>query len=237
MIRLLAGAPAQAQAIGEAVLVDARSIENPLIEAAALANLGNAERELGAYGAALAHMSAAIAIRESLGLRATFEELGDFALAQSASGGASAARNTADDIMRRAPGSADNTVWPHCCFWSAAYVYRACGDATRTRRCLRHCGTFANSRRRSSMSSAPPSRGWRPYARSRRQFGRIAGRKAPRRRPQTRRAELEGPRTRRPIISARSVTIAFVWPASAKIARHLTRYCSCKRFVVPRKGR
>jgi DNA-binding SARP family transcriptional activator/tetratricopeptide (TPR) repeat protein len=138
MIRLLSGAPAEAQSIGLHALADARAIENPLIEAAALANLGNAERELGQFAEALEHMHAAIGIRRRLGLPATFEELGDLALAQLASGDRVAGRGTADDIMRRAPESNENTVWPHYCFWAAACVYRACSDEAGAARALEH---------------------------------------------------------------------------------------------------
>ncbi len=128
MIQMLAGSIAAARSTGMRAVAEARAIANPLIEAAALANLGNAERELGNTRDALSHMRAAIAIRHRLGLRATFEELADLALAELASGDLDASRKTADDILRRAPGSDENTVWPHYCYWAAARVYRACGD-------------------------------------------------------------------------------------------------------------
>jgi len=136
MIQTLAGSPALAQKTGLAAVIDARAIENPLIEAAALANLGNAERELGNVTIALEHMRAAIAIRRRLGLNATFEELGDLALAELASGDLAASCATADDIMQRAPATDENTVWPHHCFWAAACVYNACGDERRAQDAL-----------------------------------------------------------------------------------------------------
>jgi len=131
MIRLLLGDPADARTVGRRALADARAIENPLIEAAALANLGNAERELGEIDAALEHMHAAIAIRNRLGLQATFEELGDLALTQLASGDLAASRATADDIVARASTSDENTVWPHYCYWAAARIYHAIGENAR----------------------------------------------------------------------------------------------------------
>jgi DNA-binding SARP family transcriptional activator len=136
MIRLLLGDPRDARAIGLQALADARAIENPLIEAAALANLGNAERELGETGDALTHMHAAIAIRTRLGLHATFEELGDLALTQLAAGDLEASRATADDIVARAPTSHDNTVWPHYCYWAAARIYHALEDTARAQSAL-----------------------------------------------------------------------------------------------------
>ncbi len=136
MIRLLLGDAVDARAIGLRALADARSIANPLIEAAALANLGNAERELGEIAKALEHMHAAIAIRHRLGLSATFEELGDLALTQLASGDLEASRSTADDIMARAPKSGDNTVWPHSCYWAAARIYHAIEETAHARNAL-----------------------------------------------------------------------------------------------------
>ena len=126
MVRLLQQAPDEAKALGERALRAAREIANSVIEAAALANLGNAERELGELEAALAHMHEAIAIREQLGRSATFEELGDLALAQLKAADPQA-RQTADDIVRSADASGENTVWPHYCFWAAARVYHAQG--------------------------------------------------------------------------------------------------------------
>jgi DNA-binding SARP family transcriptional activator len=136
MIRLLLGDPHDARAIGLHAIADARAIENPLIEAAALANLGNAERELGETGAALEHMHAAIAIRHRLGLTATFEELGDLALTQLAAGDLEASRATADDIIARAPSSDDNTVWPHYCYWAAARIYLALEERAQAKSAL-----------------------------------------------------------------------------------------------------
>jgi tetratricopeptide (TPR) repeat protein len=136
IIRLHAGDPDEARSIALQALADARAIENPLIEAAVLANLGNAERELREFDAALDHMHAAIDIRHRLGLQATFEELSDLALAQFLSGDRDAGRATADDIMLRAPASTENTVWPHYCFWTAACIYHGGGDGARAKTAL-----------------------------------------------------------------------------------------------------
>lgn len=127
MVRLLQQAPGEAGELASRALEASRKIANSVIEAAALANLGNAERELGQLESALAHMKDAIAIRERLGRPATFEELADLALAQ-LKAGEPAALQTADDIMQRADASGENTVWPHYCFWAAARVYHHAGD-------------------------------------------------------------------------------------------------------------
>ncbi|MBV9972054.1 MAG: tetratricopeptide repeat protein, partial [Candidatus Eremiobacteraeota bacterium] len=95
MVRLLQQAATEAKGLGVDALHAARQIANAAIEAAALSNLGNAERELGELDAALGHMHEAIAIRKRLGRSATFEELADLALAQ-LKAGQGAARETAD---------------------------------------------------------------------------------------------------------------------------------------------
>ncbi len=56
MVRLLQQAPSEAKDLGVRALDASRKIANSVIEAAALANLGNAERELGDVDAALEHM-------------------------------------------------------------------------------------------------------------------------------------------------------------------------------------
>jgi DNA-binding SARP family transcriptional activator/tetratricopeptide (TPR) repeat protein len=129
VIALVRGNAGAAKRFAEMALAGADEIGNHLIRAAALANLGNAERELGESDEALAHMREAIAIRERIGRPATFEELGDLALAQLAAADLAGARATAGDIVRRLPDSDENTVWPHACVWAAAQVFRACGEA------------------------------------------------------------------------------------------------------------
>jgi len=136
MVRLLQGDVDEAEALGSQALQWAREIGNKIIEAGALSNLGNAERELGKLEAALGHMREAIAIRKQLGRSATFEELADLALAQLKAGDA-AAVTTADDIVARADRSGENTVWPHYCFLAAARVYHWKGDAAKAARAMR----------------------------------------------------------------------------------------------------
>jgi DNA-binding SARP family transcriptional activator/energy-coupling factor transporter ATP-binding protein EcfA2 len=136
VVALQRGEPEEAKRFAELALADARELGLHLIEAAALSNLGNAERELGESAAALGHMQEAIAIRHRLGRPATFEELGDLALAQLEAGDLAAARVTADEVIARLPESPENTVWPHHCLWAAARVYRACGSEREARAAL-----------------------------------------------------------------------------------------------------
>jgi predicted ATPase len=127
LIRLLQGDAQEARALAEAAVDGARAVENEFIAAGALANLGNAERELGLRDDAIAHMHEAIAIRERLQRPATFEELSDLALTHLRFGEIAAARRVADDIARLAEHE-ENPVWPHCAYWASAQVYRAQGE-------------------------------------------------------------------------------------------------------------
>ncbi|MGH7837588.1 MAG: hypothetical protein ACREQC_07140, partial [Candidatus Binataceae bacterium] len=164
MVRLLQQAPAEAKEIGARALVAAAEIGNHAIEAGALANLGNAERELGELDAALAHMKEAIAIRGRLGRSATFEELGDLALAQLQAGDV-AALETANDILQHADESGENVVLPYYCFWAAARVYHAHRDpaaATALKRAAalvsRQLQAMADERSREAFARLPAVR-------------------------------------------------------------------------------
>ncbi len=165
MVRLLQLAPEEAKEIGLGALHASREIANSVIEAGALANLGNAERELGELDAALAHMKEAIAIRERLNHSATFEELGDLALAQMKAGDVAAVR-TADDIMQRADPSGENTVLPHYCFWAAARVYHEQGNESKAAAALARAqelvnvqvGAMADKRTREAFGELPSVR-------------------------------------------------------------------------------
>ena len=111
-------------------------------------------------------MREAIAIRERLDRPATFEELGDLALAQLKVGDP-AALQTANDILQRADASGENTVWPHYCFWAAARVYHARGDEAGADRALRRAhelvglqlSAMADERSRRAFSELASVRG------------------------------------------------------------------------------
>jgi predicted ATPase/DNA-binding SARP family transcriptional activator len=148
--------PVEAKRLADLAVADARALGLHLIEAAALSNLGNAERELGESAAALAHMREAIAIRKRLERPATFEELGDLALAQLEGGDLPGARITADDIVAQVPDSTENTVWPHYCLWAAARVFRACGADARARTALHEATSLV--RRQLDAMTDPASR-------------------------------------------------------------------------------
>ena len=147
MIRLLMGATEEARTLALAGLADARAIENLLIEAAALSNLGNAERELGFTADALDHMRDAIAIRTRLDRPATFEELADLALAHLRANDGEAALVVAADIEALARTSNDNLQWPHYCFFAAARVRHATGDARRAAENLRRASAHVREQR------------------------------------------------------------------------------------------
>lgn len=166
MVTLLQQAPGEAKALGLSALDASRQIANSVIEAGALANLGNAERELGELDAALGHMKDAIAIRERLQRSPTFEELGDLALAQLKAGDPAAVL-TAEDIMRRADASGENTVWPHYCFWAAACVFHDFGEHDKAAAALEKArgqvraqlGAMTDERSRAAFSELAAVRG------------------------------------------------------------------------------
>jgi len=156
VVALQLGDASEAKRLAELALADARALGLHLIEAAALSNLGNAERELGEHPSALAHMREAIAIRKRLDRPATFEELGDLALAQLEGGDVRGARTTADEIVAQLPASTENTVWPHYCLWAAARVFRACGAEPQARAALDEAASLV--RRQLDAMTDPASR-------------------------------------------------------------------------------
>lgn len=110
-------------------LAEAREIDFPVFEAAALANLGNAERVLGAHEEAIAHMNAGIAIRRQVQEPGDFaDDLSDLALAYLQAGKPDEARSAADELSRIASKSLDGAFWPQYIHWVLSQVYEACGD-------------------------------------------------------------------------------------------------------------
>jgi tetratricopeptide (TPR) repeat protein len=136
MVRILRGDAREAKRYAERALADARAIASGVVEAAALSNLGNAERELREFDAAIEHINEALAIRRQLGNAPTFEELSDLARTQLEAGHTSDAIATTDQCLRLADESSHNTVWPHYCYWIAARVRRAAGDEQPARQLL-----------------------------------------------------------------------------------------------------
>jgi DNA-binding SARP family transcriptional activator len=110
-------------------LDEAREIDFPVFEAAALANLGNAERVLGECDEAIAHMEAGITIRRQVQEPGDFaDDLSDLALAYVQAGRLDEARRTADELSAIAEKPLDGAFWPQYIWWAMSQVYRAGGD-------------------------------------------------------------------------------------------------------------
>jgi tetratricopeptide (TPR) repeat protein len=106
-----------------------RAMGNEVIEATALANLGNAERSLGEWTVAIGHMNEALALGERMKHPPAAEELANLALAYLESGDVAAALATVHPMLERASGLGDNEAWRQYSLWVAARVLRAAGEA------------------------------------------------------------------------------------------------------------
>ncbi|HEY5093479.1 MAG TPA: AAA family ATPase, partial [Candidatus Eremiobacteraceae bacterium] len=128
-IRLHLGDPTGAKQFAARALAEAHEIDFPVFEAAALANLGNAERVLGEYDAAIRHMVAGIAIRRQVQEPGDFaDDLSDLALAYAQAGRTVDARRTVDELASIAAKSLDGAFWPQYIWWTMSTVYREGGD-------------------------------------------------------------------------------------------------------------
>jgi DNA-binding SARP family transcriptional activator len=131
-INLHLGDASTAKNFAARALADAREIDFPVFEAAALANLGNAERVLGAHDEAIAHMTAGITIRRQVQEAGDFaDDLSDLALAYVQAGRLDDARDVADELSAIASKSLDGAFWPQYILWVLSRVYLACGDRRR----------------------------------------------------------------------------------------------------------
>jgi predicted ATPase/DNA-binding SARP family transcriptional activator len=131
-VHLQRGDAARAQALAVEALELAKQIGFPVFEAAALANLGNAERALGFFDRAIGHMEAGIALRRAVQEPRDFvDDLADLALAYAAAGRALEAERTAEELLAIEGGSFGGALWPHYIRWAVAQALRAGGQAER----------------------------------------------------------------------------------------------------------
>jgi DNA-binding SARP family transcriptional activator len=118
-VRLQMGDPQAAKALAESALTAAREIAFPLFEAAALANLGNAERALGQPSRAIEHMLAGIAIRAPLQDEGDYaDDLADLTLAYAEAGLGSAALGSAERLSAIGATAFEGALWPHYIWWA-----------------------------------------------------------------------------------------------------------------------
>jgi DNA-binding SARP family transcriptional activator len=163
-VKLQLGDASAAKTLAGAALDLARTIAFPVFEAAALANLGNAERALGQFDAAIAHMEAGIALRRPLQESRDFvDDLADLALAYAAAGRSADALAIANELCAIDDGSFQSALWPHYPRWAVAQSFAAAGDfdrafdsATRAHADLhRFAGRIDDQRTRAAFLAVP----------------------------------------------------------------------------------
>jgi tetratricopeptide (TPR) repeat protein len=131
-VNLQLGDAATAKVLATSALAAAREIGFPVFEAAALANLGNAERALGELDAAIAHMEAGIALRRPLQEPRDFvDDLADLTIAYAAAGDRDSAASTAHELLVLAEPAFEGAFWPHYAWWAISLGFAASGAADR----------------------------------------------------------------------------------------------------------
>jgi tetratricopeptide (TPR) repeat protein len=129
----LRGESAESCRFATRALEAARARGNEVIEATALANLGNAERSRGNYRVAIETMNEALALGARMNHPPAVEELANLALAYLQSGALDDAVATARQTLARESVTGDNEAWRQYSLWIAARVMRAArheGEAT-----------------------------------------------------------------------------------------------------------
>ncbi|HEX3368172.1 MAG TPA: hypothetical protein VHS56_01230, partial [Candidatus Cybelea sp.] len=128
------GNAAVAKTFAASALAIAREIAYPVFEAAALANLGNAERALGELDAAIGHMEEGLAIRRSVQESHDFaDDLADLTLAYLAAGRTVEACAAARELLAVGKDSFDGAFWPQYAWWATAAGLTAGGAESEAR--------------------------------------------------------------------------------------------------------
>ncbi len=120
-VTLQLGKAAESKRFAKSALGIARDMGYPVFEAAALANLGNAERVLGELDAAIEHMQAGLVIRRSIQEPRDFvDDLADLTLAYLEGGRKEEALAIAREIVAIGETSLEGAFWPQYAWWAAA---------------------------------------------------------------------------------------------------------------------
>jgi tetratricopeptide (TPR) repeat protein len=161
------GNPAAAKSYAASALQITREIAYPVFEAAALANLGNAERALGEHETAIAHMEEGLAIRRSVQEPRDFvDDLADLTFAYLDAGRKDAAFATARELAVIGSASFEGAFWPQYAWWAAAQGLEAGGAESEAREARERAraeladfaGRIADERIRSAFLSVPVNR-------------------------------------------------------------------------------
>jgi DNA-binding SARP family transcriptional activator/tetratricopeptide (TPR) repeat protein len=158
-VKLRLGDAVGALRLGLSALDEARAIGFPVFEAAALANVGNAERALGRLDDAIAHMQAGIDLRRPIQEPGDFaDDLSDLTIALAEAGRAQEARAVADELTELLHRSTTGPLWVHYVAWAVARGLAAGGDAEAAaayeRRALDELKRFAASIKDESVRKA-----------------------------------------------------------------------------------
>ncbi|HEV3155566.1 MAG TPA: AAA family ATPase [Candidatus Baltobacteraceae bacterium] len=131
-ILLRVGDAEEALRQAEKALVDAREIGFPVFEAAALANIGNAERALGRLDDAIAHMRAGIDIRRAVQATPDFaDDLSDLAIALADAGRGDEACCVSEELAATLEQTTTGPLWAHYAYWAASRGFAAAGESRR----------------------------------------------------------------------------------------------------------
>jgi predicted ATPase/DNA-binding SARP family transcriptional activator len=110
----------------------ARAMNSPVYEAYALSNLGAAERELGELPAAIEHMQAGMALRQTLGQTVEYAtDLCDLTIAYLRAANISGARQAADEMLGLLAAHPEQMTYPQYLLWAASQAYMAFGETQR----------------------------------------------------------------------------------------------------------
>ncbi len=119
-----------AKELALSALTLSRELGYPVFEAAALSTLGNAERRLGDFDAAIEHFEASLAIRRPVQEARDFvDDLTDLALAYVEAQRPERALQVARELTCIGAESFDGALWPHYAWWAAAQAFRVAGVA------------------------------------------------------------------------------------------------------------
>lgn len=119
-----------AKELATSALTLSRELGYPVFEAAALSTLGNAERRLRDFDAAIEHFEASLAIRRPVQESRDFvDDLTDLALAYVEANRPERALGVARELASIGAVSFDGALWPHYAWWAAAQGFRVAGVA------------------------------------------------------------------------------------------------------------
>jgi tetratricopeptide (TPR) repeat protein len=127
-----------------------REIQFPVFEAAALSNLGNAERVLGNFDVAIERMTAGIAIRRPIqDVREFVDDLADLTLAYAEAGRVAEAAASAEELDALSDSKFEGAFWSHYIWWAIGHGLRGNGEGVRAsaafRRAAAEVAQFAES--------------------------------------------------------------------------------------------